>query len=64
MPKTNHQMKDILGTAYRRGLLNDLLVPALYTAVPLKQIHIVAMVIPKHLNFHVSAWQQGNMLKA
>ena len=40
---------------YSWCFLNDLLVSPLYTAVPLKQVHSVSMLVSKHLHFHMPA---------
>lgn len=38
---------------YRWGLLNDLLMSPLHAAVSFKQVHGIAMVITKYLDFHM-----------
>lgn len=48
----SYSLNNIDGS-YSWCLLNDLLVSSLHTAIPLKKIYIIAMLIPKHLNFNV-----------
>jgi len=43
-----------LVTTYSWGLLNDLLMSALNTAVTLKQVNIVTMMISKYLDLNMS----------
>lgn len=43
---------------YRWCLFNDLLMPSLYTAVSLKQVHVIPMSVSKHLHLYMSTVKQ------